>query len=110
MEPILLRFLVESDQCSMVYQLPVINQRCMVQMLDNSYHDWSLPRAGLTIVANAAIPTGPALLGPRGPLCKFVFYYMQAWVLEFWCPRQNLRKKDLYLTHATQKLYSLKAK
>jgi len=38
-ELFLLHLLVEPDQSSMVYQLPMINQMlCIVQVLGNSYH------------------------------------------------------------------------
>jgi len=60
--------------------------------------------AALTIVTNVAIATGPAVF-----CVEFVHYYMQRWTLEFRCPRQTLRKRDLYFTRAIQKLYSLKA-
>jgi len=60
--------------------------------------------AGLTIVANVTIATGPTVL-----CVKFVLYYMLRWTLEFRYPKPTLRKRDLYFTHATQKLYSLKA-
>jgi len=59
--------------------------------------------AGLTIVANVAIATGPAVL-----CVKCVLYYMQGWILKFRCPRQTLRKGS-YFAYAIQKLHSLKA-
>jgi len=38
----------------------------------------------LTIVANVAIATGPALFGaPRSFVLNLFFYYMQGWLLEF---------------------------
>jgi len=43
--------------------------------LTNSYRTDDIPRAGLTIVANVAIATGPALLGaPRSTVIKFIYY------------------------------------
>jgi len=40
------------------------------------YKIYPTPSAGLTIVANVAIATGPALLGaPRSVCVKFVLYY-----------------------------------
>jgi len=63
--------------------------------------------AGLTIAANVAIATGPALLGgPPLLFIKFVLYCMQRWILEF---RKTLRKEVVYFTHAIKNLYSLKA-
>jgi len=56
--------------------------------------------AGLTIVADVAIATGLALLGPRGPLCEICsFLICKGGYFEFRCSRQTLRKRALYFTH-----------
>jgi len=65
--------------------------------------------AGLTIVANVAIATGPRFWGPAVLCVKFVLYYMQEWILKFSYPGQTLRTVALYFAHAIQKLHSLKA-
>jgi len=55
----------------------------------------------LTIVANVAIATGPAVLCVN-------FFLLHA-ILEFRCRWQTLRNGEQYFTHAIQKVYSLKA-
>jgi len=65
----------------------------------------AISSAGLTIVENIAIATGPAFRGPCGPLCaivQFVLQYMQGWTLELRCPRKTLEKEALYFIHAIQ--------
>ena len=60
--------------------------------------------AGLTIAANVAIATCPAVL-----YVKLVINYMQGWILECGYPRQTLRAGALCFASAMQKLYSQKA-
>ena len=63
--------------------------------------------AGLTIVANVAIATSPALLGGPAVLCvKFVLYDIQGYIVEFRCLRKTLRKGALYLTHDAETLFA----
>jgi len=63
--------------------------------------------AGLTIVANVAIATGPTLLGGPAVLCvKFVLYDIQGYIADFRCPRKTLRKGALYFTHDAVTLFA----
>ena len=62
---------------------------------DRQFSSFCQRSAGLTIVANVAIATGPALLAdPR----SFVLNLF----LEFRCSRQTLGKTSLYFTPAIQ--------
>ena len=63
--------------------------------------DGGADSAGLTIVANVAIVTGPAVL-----CVKFVHYNMQRYILQFRCPRQILSKGSRYFTHDTGTLFA----
>jgi len=57
--------------------------------------------AGLIIVANVAIATGPAVL-----CVKFVLYDIQWYIVEFRCPRKTLRNGAPYFTHDAVTLFA----
>jgi len=57
--------------------------------------------AGLTIVTNVGIAGSPAVL-----CVEFLLYYTQGYVVEFRCPRQTLKKGDLYFTHDAETLFA----
>jgi len=40
---------MEPYQSSMVYQLSIINEACIVWMLEDSYHGWPLPEVKLRV-------------------------------------------------------------
>jgi len=62
--------------------------------------------AGLTIVTNVAIATGPALLeAPQSVVLNFSLLYARG-IFEFGCPRQTLRKRPIFYTHYTKTLFT----
>jgi len=93
------KFLQGQTQKSWVVKAWCLYLHCYLPKADNAGSS-----AGLTIAANVAIATGPAVL-----YVKIVTNYMQGWILECGYPRQTLRTVALCFARAIQKLYSQKA-